>query len=222
MQAWARRLSVERWREACELLNQTLPNDIRFEGGQVDPEDGQFQYLFRGLKTPFSALSDGYKAFLGWTTDLLGHLCEVAPPDLALRDVPGLVLVDEIDLHLHPEWQRSVVPALAQAFPRLQFVMTSHSPLVASTVGRENVFVTDEENGSAIIKQLDERIYGRSAEALLLSSYFGLSSTRPESFRDEAEELFKRAAEGDSKAALDYLDELSAPDEEYPVAAPGE
>jgi len=222
MQAWARRLSPSRWKEACSILNQTLPHGVRFDGSEADPDDGQYHYDFRGVKTPFSALSDGYKAFIGWTTDLLGHLCEVAPPELPLREVPGLVLVDEIDLHLHPEWQRSVVPILAAAFPKLQFVMTSHSALVASTVGRENVFVTGEENGGATIKQLDERIYGRSAESLLLSSYFGLSSTRPESFHDEAEELFKRAARGDAKAALDYLDELSAPDEEYPITTPGE
>ena len=67
-----------------------------------------------------------------------------------------------------------------ERIPKLQFVLTSHSPLVASTVKRENVFVSDTaEDGTATIEQLEEKVYGRSAEQLLLSSYFGLQTTRP-------------------------------------------
>lgn len=121
-----------------------------------------------------------------------------------------MVLVDEIDLHLHPEWQRSVVPSLAVAFPKLQFVFTSHSPLVASTVKRENVFITDSaEDGTATVQQLQENIYGRSMEQLLLSSYFGLQTTRPASFQRESEVLLRKAADGDAMAALDFLERLT-------------
>lgn len=211
MQTWARRLTAERLAEVIEIFNSTLPPIVRFSG-LVDKESEQFQFEFDGMLTPMSSLSDGYKAFIGWIGDLIGHLIEVTPPDSRLLDIRGIVLIDEIDLHLHPEWQRNVVPKLAGTFRNLQFIMTSHSPLVASTVKRENVFVTDvDTNGAAIISQLQESVFGRSAEQLLLSSYFGLSTTRPVEFQEMGQKLFKRAAEGDSEAALAYLDKLSSP-----------
>jgi AAA domain, putative AbiEii toxin, Type IV TA system len=212
LQSWLLQLEVKadpRYQEVLGLLEAVMPANIRFVNAR-DEED-QYLFEFEGVLTPFSALSDGYKAFIGWVGDLMGHLVDVAPPKLRLAEVAGIVLVDEIDLHLHPAWQRAAVPTLAQAFPKLQFVFTSHSPLVASTVERENVFVTDQaEDGTATIKQLDEKVFGRSAEQLLLSSYFGLKTTRPAAFQDDARDLFQRAAAGDSAAALAYLDSLTA------------
>lgn len=205
------RRSPARAQEVMDLLNAVLPTEIRF-GGQVDEHDGQHQFDFEGRPTPLSSLSDGYKAFVAWASDLLGHLSDVAPDKVPLTEIPGIVLVDEIDLHLHPQWQLSVVPTLARVFPRLQFVFTSHSPLVVNTVKRENVFVTDKaDDGNATIKQLGEYVYGRSIEQLLLSSYFGLTTTKPASFEAQAETLFHRAADGDADAALAYLAKLMAP-----------
>ena len=199
--------------QAIDLMNAVLPENVRFNG-DFDQEEEQYMFLFDGVFTPFSALSDGYKAFIGWVGDLIGHLADVVPNTAKLAEQGGLVLVDEIDLHLHPSWQRAVVPTLAAAFPKIQFVFTSHSPLVASTVERENVFITDlSDDGSATIKQLEESVFGRSAEQLLLSSYFGLESTRPDSFQDESRALFRRAATGDADAALAYLESLTGPAE---------
>jgi predicted ATP-binding protein involved in virulence len=57
----------------------------------------------------------------------------------------GVVLVDDIDLHLHPSWQRTVVSKLASTLPRLQFIVTSHSPLVAGNLYAENIRVVSNE-----------------------------------------------------------------------------
>jgi hypothetical protein len=212
LQAWLPKLrskDASRFDEAIALIASVLPGNIRFSG-KIDDES-QYIFDFGEVPTPFSALSDGYKAFIGWVGDLVAHLSDVVPPDAKMNDVPGIVLVDEIDLHLHPAWQRLVVPTLSKAFPKIQFVFTSHSPLVSSTVRRENVFVTDTAaDGTATIGQLEEFVYGRSAEQLLLSSYFGLQTTRPESFQDESQALFEEAASGNSTAALAYLKHLNA------------
>lgn len=217
LQSWLdslERKSPHRREEAIALLNAVLPPNIRFHG-ERDPEDGQFVFDFGGVQMPFNALSDGYKGFIGWVGDMIGNLADVTSSKVKLADQGGLVLVDEIDLHLHPSWQREVVPKLAAAFPRIQFVFTTHSPLVASTVERQNVFMTDtDEDGAATIKQLGESVFGRSAEQLLLSSYFGLDSTRPEAFQEESRELFRRAATGDAQAALTYLESLTKPAED--------
>lgn len=211
LQVWFKKLD-ERFREqACEMLNAVLPPNVRFHGA-FDSADDQYLFDFDGLPTPFSSLSDGYKAFVGMAGDLIGHLSDVCPPEMRLDAISGIVLIDEIDLHLHPEWQRKILPSLAQAFPKLQFVCTTHSPLVASTVRKENVFVTAQaDNGTATITQIDERVFGQSAEQLLLSSYFGLQTTRSADAMNEADTLLADAASGNKQAAVDFLAKLAAP-----------
>lgn len=210
MQDWLPRLryrAPDRYDAAVRRINDVLPEDIRF-AGEINSND-QYLFTFRGVETPFPALSDGYKAFIGWIADLLGHMTDVLPDGGELDDLAGIVLVDEIDLHLHPSWQRRIVPDLARVFPKLQFVFTSHSPIVAATVESANVFVTDtDDHGLATIRQLDEKTLGRTPDQLLLSGYFGLETTRPETFRKEAQDLFARAAGGDGRAALEYLERL--------------
>lgn len=211
LQAWFPKLSPRQRDQAIDMINTVLPDNVRF-GGRFDEADQQFLFDFDGVETPFSSLSDGYKAFVGMAGDLIGNLADVCPDDVGLATITGIVLIDEIDLHLHPGWQRTILPSLARAFPRLQFVCTTHSPLVASTVRKENVFVTREaDDGTATIDQIEERVFGRSAEQLLLSSYFGLQSTRSEEFLTEADALMDSAAAGDRTAALTFLDRLAAP-----------
>lgn len=212
LQAWLPRLlGTPRYAEIVDLLNRALPPEVRFTGG-FDPDERQFEFLFNDREMPFAALSDGYRAFIGWLGDLLGNLSDVTPVKARLNSISGLVLVDEIDLHLHPAWQRSVVPAISKAFPKLQFVLTSHSPIVTGTLYRQNVYVTDSDPdlpGIATIKQIRETVHGQSAEQLLLSSYFGMDSTRSEEFQSEAGRLFERAAAGEATAAISYLESLT-------------
>lgn len=97
---------------------------------------------------PISLLSDGVRAMISLTADLAlrcvrlnGYLNERAP-----RESRGIVLIDEVDLHLHPFWQQQVVHSLRSAFPQLQFIVSSHSPQVLSTVKRENIKVVFRDN----------------------------------------------------------------------------
>ncbi len=133
----------ERRDEVVALIDRLLPEGDAFRGER----DG-YEMAFRiagSEPLPFSALSDGYRAYLALVGDMLYHLAEVTPAGQALTDMTGVVLVDEIDLHLHPSWQRTVVPQLARTLPRLQFVLTSHSPLVVSTLRPENILVMERE-----------------------------------------------------------------------------
>ena len=86
--------------------------------------EGDLVLQFRGVPLPFAALSDGDRSFVGWVGDLLYRLHGICPADRPIDTLPGVVLVDELDLHLHPEWQREVVGRLSSALPRLQFVCT--------------------------------------------------------------------------------------------------
>lgn len=96
---------------------------------------------------PVEQLSDGIRNMIGMVADIAfratklnGHLGQMAS-----RDTPGIVLIDEVDMHLHPEWQQAVIPSLTQAFPELQFIVTTHSPQVLSTVDADCVRIIVNE-----------------------------------------------------------------------------
>ena len=87
----------------------------------------------------FDQLSDGEKCLLAMTGDIARRLAMANPyADNPLQG-GGVVLIDEIELHLHPGWQRRVVPALERTFPNVQFILTTHSPQVLSSVAREQI-----------------------------------------------------------------------------------
>eukprot|EP01013_Petalomonas_cantuscygni_P000560 TRINITY_DN10574_c0_g1_i1.p2 TRINITY_DN10574_c0_g1~~TRINITY_DN10574_c0_g1_i1.p2 ORF type:complete len:425 (-),score=66.83 TRINITY_DN10574_c0_g1_i1:1244-2518(-) len=200
-----------RLEEGLEIINRVIPPEVEI-GAIAGASPEAASVAFNGIETPFAALSDGYKAFVGMVGDLVGHLADVCPAGLRLDQVSGIVLIDEVDLHLHPSWQRRVVNDLSTAFPGLQFIMTSHSPLVVSAVESQNIFMTDlGEDGHATIRQSEEHAYGRTMDQLLLSSYFGLESARPVSAVQETEALLKRATQGDDAAVLQFLDRLGDP-----------
>lgn len=160
--------------DARGLLNILVPEGIEL----TDQTDSQNRPLFdwHGTLLPFSALSDGYRTFIAWVWDLLYQMSSVFPYDGSrnLTDLAGVVIVDEIDLFLHPEWQRLVVGQIAEAFPNLQFMFSSHSPLVAGGLEPANIYVLEPDG----VHQYSEQIYGLTPSQVLTSSYFGLSSTR--------------------------------------------
>jgi predicted ATPase len=198
-----------RYLQVDHLLNKLLPEGCRFTG---DLEGQDYLFEFRDALIPFSALSDGYRAYLGWVADLLYHVCTGAPSGAKLVENRGIVLVDELDLHLHPEWQRSVVPTLAKALPNLQFVFTTHSPIITGTLFSENVFVMETERmGASTVVQMEERIHGLNADQILQSSYFDLPSTRSDEFMNELLDVAQGAKKGDTGAALAFLEKLTTP-----------
>ena len=92
-------------------------------------------------RVPIDNLSAGTKAVLGIVADLAYRCCTLNPhlQTMAAMETPGIVLIDEIDLHLHPSWQQKVIPTLQNIFPKIQFIVTTHSPQVISSVPRECV-----------------------------------------------------------------------------------
>ncbi|MDE0218323.1 MAG: AAA family ATPase [Spirochaetaceae bacterium] len=123
---------------------------VRFENGHV---------------APWSELSDGYHVFIALVADIARRavmLNQFDGADAPAR-VEGVVLVDEIDLHLHPRWQRVALPRLRNAFPRLQLVVTTHSPQVLSSV--ENRQVRRLVDGA--LQEYPVLVEGRDSNAIL-------------------------------------------------------
>lgn len=190
-----------RRKQLVTMLNQILP-----EVELVDePVDGEYLFRVGGSELPFDALSDGYRAFIGWVVDLLYHVSRGAPRGQMLFETSGIVLVDEVDLHLHPAWQRTVIPRLARTMPNVQFVFTSHSPLVVGTLHRENVRVVRAHHGGAQIEPPSIEVHGLSADQILTSEYFGLESTREPRFAARMSKVAGEARRGDAGQAQQFL-----------------
>src|SRR6185436_15180112 len=85
------------------------------------------------------ALSHGYQSTFAWIADLIGQVLLEAKSDVSTTEMEGLVLIDEIDLYLHPAWQASFVTALRRVFPRIQFVATTHSPIVLAEMAPHEI-----------------------------------------------------------------------------------
>ncbi len=172
------------------------------------------EYEFRRGETrvPFPSLSDGYRGFIGWVGDLLYHLSTACHSGQFLVDVPGVVMVDEIDLLLHPKWQMKVIKTVAKALPRMQFIFTSHSPLVAGSLEWMNIITlkVGTKTNRTVVKRLKQSIHGLDADQILLSDFFGLKSTMAEAKRRQLHSITGRIRSGDKNAPLQLIREMSS------------
>lgn len=104
---------------------------------------------------PLSQLSDGLRNIVVMVSDI-AFRCYKLNPHLgadAARETPGVALIDEVDMFLHPSWQQRIIAALRQAFPRIQFVVTTHSPQVLSTVPAESIRILSAEGVETPLQQ---------------------------------------------------------------------
>jgi predicted ATP-binding protein involved in virulence len=95
-----------------------------------------------GRAVDFSNMSDGQRALAGMVAEIARRACLLNSAylgELALTETPGLVLIDELDLHLHPRWQRRVIGDLKRIFPNIQFFATTHSPQVIGEARPEEI-----------------------------------------------------------------------------------
>ncbi|NJK32858.1 MAG: AAA family ATPase [Deltaproteobacteria bacterium] len=220
LNAWLHGCEPARLGEVIHLLHALLPNSMHLRGVGKNKYGDLIWSQDRSLM-PQRALSDGYRGFIALVGDMLYQLQRLAPMGTLLTELSGLVLIDEVDLHLHPNWQRVVVPTFSRVFPRLQFVMTTHSPIVTGTLRAENVQVlelVESKDGwpTVAAKRPVESVHGLNADQILVSSYFGLSTTRAPDAVAQQHELARRAAQGDKDAAVEFIRRLTAGDQSEP------
>ncbi|MCD7842209.1 MAG: AAA family ATPase [Lachnospiraceae bacterium] len=116
-------------------------------------------------KFAMDEMSDGYKNTLSMIGDIAYRMAVLNPilGERVLEETPGIVLIDEVDLHLHPQWQQTILKDLHEVFPGIQFIVTSHAPAVINSVPREQIRILD--NGE--IYRPAAETYGRDANSIL-------------------------------------------------------
>ena len=163
-------------------------------------------------KVPISALSLGYKTMFAWAVELALRLFDQNPECENPLAQPAVVLVDEIDLHLHPIWQRTVRSYLREHFPNTQFICTAHSPLMAQASENENVVVLRRVDDEVHIDNSPSLIEGWRVDQILASDLFGMPSKlsyKIEQLQDKRYKLLnKEARTQDEERKLKQIDEF--------------
>ncbi|NTU49918.1 MAG: AAA family ATPase [Desulfobulbaceae bacterium] len=125
-------------------------------------------------------LSDGYRNLLAIVLDFARRLAMANPSWSNPLEAPGILLIDEIELHLHPRWQQQVIPALQRAFPKTQLIVSTHSPAVLTTVRRENILLLGADHQ---IERIPEAVGTYGAEnSRVLAEVFG-AYARPQNIK---------------------------------------
>lgn len=170
------------------LRDDLMPNQITVD--RVD-SDGLWLKDRQGLQLAWSDMSDGYRAALALLADILRHLINAygvdglteRGTDDKLRIVKGgVVMIDEIDAHLHPEWQREIGFWLKNHFPNIQFLVTTHSPIICQAADENGLFVLPEPGGGleprALTAEEYRTVISSRPDTILLTAAFGLQNTR--------------------------------------------
>ena len=170
------------------LRDDLMPNQITVD--RVD-SDGLWLRDRNGLQLAWSAMSDGYRAALALLADILRHLINTyGVSGLTTRSADGklfikrsgVVLIDEIDAHLHPEWQREIGFWLKRHFPNVQFLVTTHSPIICQAADENGLFVLPEPGSDdkphALSAEEYRTVIVSRPDTILLTPAFGLQNTR--------------------------------------------
>ena len=173
-------MSVQRDAVKRALID-LLPDvsDIREGGLDEDPPRPRVE-----VETPYGwvtlrALSLGYQTMVAWLVDLANRMFESYPDSENPLSEAAVVLIDELDLHLHPRWQRELTAHIDGLFPNVQFVVSAHSPLVVQAPGVTNVAVLRRKDDHVEILNDPTEVRGWRVDQILTSDLFGLASARP-------------------------------------------
>lgn len=185
-------------RRVDEALN--LPKGstrLGSEGLEVSGPWGSFM--------PVGSLSDGYRATLSWLLDFIGWslLRSRSEPDWTDRSPSAVILIDEIEQHLHPRWQRRILGRLRTQLPNVQFVVTTHAPLcVTGTTDLSdvdvNLFHLGWQGDSVVSSPPMKPPRGQRADQVLTSYLFGLETTSDDKTKERIERLSALLSRGES------------------------
>ncbi|MGP0068259.1 MAG: AAA family ATPase [Isosphaeraceae bacterium] len=205
-----------------DVLIQVLPDvsEIRF-----DASSGVWPTPAVEFKTHYGwvslrQLGYGYRTTIAWIVDFVSRMIERYPDSPNPLAEPAVVLVDEIDLHLHPKWQRELIGFLTERFPNTQFIVTAHSPLIVQAASDANIALLKREGDHVVIENHPETIRGWRIDQVLTSDLFGLETARP----PDVEKLLLRRKKLITKSRMTAADrkELKSLESQLGPIPPGE
>ena len=205
-----------------ELLKSELFPEIKgFKFGRYELENDQVSVRFETIDGDmrFDELGFGYQTTLTWLADFCKRMFELYPDAENPLHEEAVVLVDEIDLHLHPKWQRDLVPTLSKIFPNVQFIVTTHSPHVLQSMEDVNLYVLrrDAESGEVAFKHCPRSDFRGWTVEDILSETMGLGEKIHSDYYNLQVENFNKALDEEdlqrAEKAYKELDRLMKADD---------
>lgn len=171
-------IRIDKLKDAIQVIQQAINSLTQQVTGWYDLEYSSshhqqlvMSHLQHG-KIPLAQLSDGLRNAVAMVADIAFRCVKLNPhlrAEAALK-TQGIVLIDEVDMFLHPAWQQQIIQSLRTAFPQMQFIVTTHSPQVISTVKRESVrLLEQDENGNGLALIPPGSTYGEPSSDVLQS-----------------------------------------------------
>ncbi len=210
-------LAEKRWAKIKQAFLSGLLPEIQDIRVRTDINLNNHLEFFTGkIWVGIESLGYGYQSTINWVVDLAKRMFDRYPNlDNPLHG-PAIVLVDEIDLHLHPEWQRKIIKYLSDLFPNTQFIVTAHSPLIVQSAENVNLIMLekDDETGSINVRQQFGSFQGWTVEEILRELMDMGEKTRSDRYL----ELMRQFEDGllvedyeVVKSAYDELDKILSP-----------
>lgn len=171
------KFAKERKAKVEEMLLELLPDvqEIRFTTPTMEKLIPSVEFRTQLGWTSLHQLSLGYKGMIAWLIDFAYRMFERYPDALNPLEEPAVVLIDEIDLHLHPKWQRKIFDFLGRTFPATQFIVTAHSPLIVQAAPQNTNLVLLKKQGRFLtIDQNLENVRNWRIDQILSSELFDL------------------------------------------------
>ena len=159
-----------------------------------------------GKPLSVNQLSDGEKCLMAMVGDLARRMAIANPDRSNPLDGEGIILIDEIDLHLHPKWQRMIIPRLTDTFPNCQFIVSTHSPHVMTHVKPEHLFML-RETEQGIVAEHPAESYGKNVDRIL-EDLMGLKTTRPDPVDNRLTLLYQEIEKGHLSEARQIITEM--------------
>lgn len=185
-----------------QFINQAelLPHGARISS--IDPYGGVWFQNGNGVEVDATKLSDGYRSVLSMTFDIIRNLIRSYGADAVFKtvreggktiDLPGVVMIDEVDAHLHPTWQTRIGQWFTTHFPNLQFIVTTHSPLVCRAAEKGSIWRlaapgSDQKSGEVTGLDRDRLIFGNVLDAYG-TEVFGQDVERSEESKEKLQRL---------------------------------
>jgi predicted ATP-binding protein involved in virulence len=181
--------TAERQKElGIKAINKLLPEGNRFDSVTAD---GRILFDVKGKKVPTIGLSDGFRSVLALAGDLVWRLLEAFPESQNPLLENGVVIIDELDIHLHPTWQREIASWLQMQFPNIQFIVATHSPLIVAGAGIEAITYKFDFDGDKSVRNEVKDLAFLSIEKVLSSDAFKIVSPYSDQTQAELDKYFK-------------------------------
>ena len=169
----SKKLAIQQRDIAVNAINSILPEGVKFDSVV---EDGKIIFDVKGAKVSTINLSDGYRSILALMGDVIFRMLDQFPESKTPLEEKGIVLIDELDIHLHPVWQRSIAELLRKQFPNIQFVVATHSPMITAGAGPDSLTYRFVFDGSKTTVNEIKDLAFMSVDNILASPAFSLVS----------------------------------------------